>query len=72
MGGTELINEDNGWSYIRLPRSIDTYSQGERNILKFIQSPQTPVDFGSLDGLTAKRVFEVHRRFWEARLLPFV
>jgi ribosomal protein L32 len=52
---------------IELDRYFETFSTGEQGVLKFIQSPQMPLDFTRLDGSVGRACLDLHSKFWRKR-----
>ena len=50
---------------IVLERRWESYSRGEQAVIKFVQSPQTPFDFGQVSNPIGAVVLLVHTLFWK-------
>lgn len=51
-------------AFLTLNRPFETYSTGEQILIKFVQSPQTPIDLASLDEETARAALALYTAFW--------
>lgn len=52
---------------VEIDRDLETYSPGEQAVIKFVQSPQTPLDFSRIDGSLGRLCLDLHTKFWRRR-----
>lgn len=50
---------------IVLARTWETYSKGEQAVIKLVQSPQVPMDFGMVSNPIGSVALLVHTLFWK-------
>ena len=50
---------------IVLERAWETYSKGEQAVIKLVQSPQDPFDFGKVSNPIGSVALLVHTLFWK-------
>jgi hypothetical protein len=63
------VREDGTFTHpkIEIDRDLETYSTGEQAVIKFVQSPQTPLDLSKLDGSLGRACLDLHTKFWRLR-----
>jgi hypothetical protein len=53
---------------IELDFNPASYSRGELEVIQFVQTPTRPVDLSRLSGDLARKVLDLHFKFWSKKL----